>query len=147
MKLELTAFVKRINPCQLVSIIWRKMEKTPAYTSPQTLQIPQNTPNSSSNFSNFRNYPNYFRFPIYKFILQKKFSILYLPNSTTKDIKRHSNFSNFRNYPNYFRFSIYKFILQKNIFYFYISRTTRRPFNAALFLFCQSQLFQFPQLP
>ena len=84
------------------------------------LQTPQNTPNASSNFSNFRNYPNYFRFPIYKFILQKIFSILYLPNSTTKDIKRHSNFSNFRNYPNYFRFPIYKFILQK-IFSIFIS--------------------------
>ena len=30
-----------------------------------------NASNASSNFSNFRNYPNYFRFPIYKFILQK----------------------------------------------------------------------------
>ena len=80
----------------------------------------------------------------------KRFKRLQTPQNTPN---ASSNFSNFRNYPNYFRFPIYKFILQKNIFYFYISRTTRRlplPFNAALFLFCQSrfrQLFQFPQLP
>ena len=51
-----------LSCCKLVCIIWRKMEKT----------LPSsNASNASSNFSNFRNYPNYFRFPIYKFILQK----------------------------------------------------------------------------
>ena len=94
-------------------------------TSPKTLQTPLPTfPISATTLI-------IFGFLFINLFYKKKFSILYLPNSTTKDIKRHStlqtpqntpnassNFSNFRNYPNYFRFPIYKFILQKNFFYF-----------------------------
>ena len=109
---------------QLVCIIWRKMEKTlpssnasnasNASKRPKTLQTPLPTfPSSATTLI-------IFGFLFINLFLQKKFSILYLPNSTTKDIKRHSNFSNFRNYPNYFRFPIYKFILQK-IFSIFIS--------------------------
>ena len=67
------------------------LEKTPAYTSPQTLQTLQTPlptfPISATTLIIF--------LPIYKFILQKIFSIFgkTLPSS---------NFSNFRNYPNYF---------------------------------------------
>ena len=90
------------------------------FKRPKTLQTPLPTfPISATTLI-------IFGFLFINLFYKKYFLFLYLPNSTTKDIKRHSNFSNFRNYPNYFRFPIYKFILQKNIFYFYISRTARR---------------------
>ena len=38
------------------------------------------------NFSNFRNYPNYFRFPIYKFILQKNIFYFYISRTTRRKI-------------------------------------------------------------
>ena len=127
------------RPCQLVSIIWRILEKTPAYASLQTLQTSITTPITIPTFPISATTLIIFGFLFINLFYKKnifsrttrrpfwkKHQPMQAPNASNASnaSNHHSNFSNFRNYPNYFRFSIYKFILQKNIF----SRTARRPF-------------------
>ena len=121
------------------------MEKTPAYTSPQTLQTLQTPlptfPISATTLI-------IFGFLFINLFYKKIFSIfgkntsLYKPPNASNASNASSNFSNFRNYPNYFRFPIYKFILQKKIFSIFGKNFTRFKRFKRLF-----QLFQFPQLP